>query len=128
MTKPFDFDELVARIEARTRRARAFDSGEGTPDVIRCGALSFNRTTLDVVIGDRRVDLSEKERELVKLLIGNAGKVCSRERILNTVWGVNEDPLTNVVDVYVSRLRKKLGDDVTIETVRGIGYRLSTST
>ncbi|MDZ3835865.1 MAG: helix-turn-helix domain-containing protein [Rhodospirillales bacterium] len=72
------------------------------------------------------VELSAKERDILKLLMTDVGRVFSRERILNAIWSVSEDPLTNIVDVYIGRLRKKLGPcGDSIKTVRGAGYRLS---
>jgi DNA-binding response OmpR family regulator len=71
------------------------------------------------------LDLTEKERGVLRLLLADPDRVHSRERILNAVWGSTEDPLTNIVDVYVARLRRKLGEaGPAIETVRGAGYRL----
>lgn len=124
LAKPFDFDELVARIEALARRAARFDSGLADPALVN-GALRFDRRSLIVTAGDRTIELTAKERDILQLLMSNPDRVLARERILNAVWGSQEEPLTNVVDVYVGRLRKKLGDcGSMIETVRGLGYRL----
>jgi len=124
MGKPFDFDELLARVEALARRARAFEDKDGGSHHWTAGPLSFDTRSLEVQCGDQRVILTPKERDILKLLLSNPGKIFSRERILSTVWRVNEDPLTNVVDVYVARLRKKLGTcGKPLETVRGAGYR-----
>ena len=125
LTKPFDFDELLARIEALARRRNAFAAEKDDAHVLQVGDIRFDLQSLEVHCGDRRVDLTHKEREILKLFLARPGKVLSRERILNAVWGANADPLNNVVDVYVGRLRKKLGPaSDAIETVRGIGYRL----
>ena len=124
--KPFDFEELLARLEALVRRATKFDPGSSPSTALVHGALHYDTRTLEVRCGDQRLDLSAKEREILKLLLTDAGRVYSRERILNAAWGTTSDPLTNVVDVYISRLRKKLGDAVGIETVRGAGYRLAS--
>ena len=124
MGKPFDFDELLARVEALARRARAFEDKDGGSHHWTAGPLRFDTRSLEVQCGDQRVILTPKERDILKLLLSNPGKIFSRERILSTVWRVNEDPLTNVVDVYVARLRKKLGTcGKSLETVRGAGYR-----
>jgi DNA-binding response OmpR family regulator len=124
LVKPFDFDELLARIEALARRASTFEGAEGASHLLIAGALRFDTRTLDVRCGDRSIALTPKERDILKLLLSNPGRIFSRERILSTVWRVHEDPLTNVVDVYVGRLRKKLGAcGEPLETVRGAGYR-----
>lgn len=126
LPKPFDFDELVARIEALGRRARGFRTAARNP-VLSCGALRFDTQSLVVLAGELHVELTAKEREILKLLLLNPGRVISRERILNAVWSAQEDPLTNIVDVYIGRLRKKLGDcGALIRTVRGSGYRLAS--
>ncbi|NJN46851.1 MAG: response regulator transcription factor [Candidatus Competibacteraceae bacterium] len=127
LPKPFNFDELVARIEALARRARSFETRELETHELRSGALCFDTRSLEVTYDGQRIDLTSKEREILKLLLDNPDKIFSRERILNAVWGINEDPMTNVVDVYVGRLRKKLGCiGEAIETVRGVGYKFCT--
>ncbi|RKT45781.1 response regulator transcription factor [Thiocapsa rosea] len=124
LPKPFDFDELMARIEALARRSVGFEESASAPHVLTSGALSFDTRSLEVRCGDTPINLTPKERDLVKLFLGNPRKIFSRERILSTLWGINEDPQTNVVDVYIGRLRKKLGPcGEPIETVRGAGYR-----
>ena len=125
LAKPFDFDELLARIEALVRRSRAFGAIDEDTHVLTLGPIRFDLQSLEVYCGEERVDLTSKEREILKLFLANPRKVFSRERILNAVWGANADPLNNVVDVYVGRLRRKLGPaGDAIETVRGAGYRL----
>lgn len=127
LTKPFDFDELIARIEALVRRSRAL--AEAIPTLLRAGPLSFDTESLEVRCGEIPISLTPKERELLKLFLSSPRKIFSRERILSTLWGLSEDPQTNVVDVYVGRLRKKLGAcGEPIETVRGAGYRYSHKT
>lgn len=124
LVKPFDFDELVARIQALTRRARASQDTQARPHLLVSGPLRFDTTSLDVRCGDELVCLTPKERDILRLLLANPGKILSRERILSTVWRVTEDPLTNVVNVYIGRLRKKLGAcGEPIETIRSLGYR-----
>ncbi len=127
LAKPFDFDELVARIEALARRGGGdYKEGNGQVHVLQKGELRFDTRSLEVRCRDRVIELSAKERDILKLFLSNPDKVYSRERILNALWSFNEDPLTNVVDVYISRLRKKLGPcGSLIGTVRGAGYRLS---
>jgi DNA-binding response OmpR family regulator len=125
LTKPFDFDELLARIEALIRRGRGF---EQKPDSrLAVGDIVLDRETMEVSRGGRVVELTAKEFQLLDLLMSAPGKVMSRTRILNKVWGYDSDPLTNVVDVYIRRIRAKLdlhADDGPIRTVRGYGYKL----
>ena len=123
LAKPFDFDELIARVEALRRRENDFKSS-GDSEVLQYEALSLNTRSLVVTVDNKEIELTAKERDLLLLLMANRGKVFARERILNTVWGSQEDPLTNVIDVYIGRLRKKLGDSGKhIRTIRGLGYR-----
>lgn len=123
LSKPFDFDELIARIEALQRRENDFKSN-GDSEVLEYEALALNTRSLVVTVNGEEIELTAKERDLLLLLMANRGKVFARERILNTVWGSQEDPLTNVIDVYIGRLRKKLGDSGKhIRTIRGLGYR-----
>lgn len=125
LSKPFDFDELLARIEALVRRTGAFATHGSDTHVLQTGPISFDMQSLEVHCDGTRIDLTATEREVLKLFLANPRKVFSRERILNAVWGANADPLNNVVDVYIGRLRKKLGPaGQAIETVRGAGYRL----
>ena len=123
LTKPFEFAELVARVEALFRRRHGFENN--TERVLQAGALTLDRDTLEMRAGDRLVELTAKEREVLRLLMSKPGVVFSRPQILSSVWSATEDPLTNVVDVYVGRLRRKLGaQGHAIKTVRGAGYRL----
>lgn len=125
LPKPFDFDELIARIEALHRRATDYvtDLNETT---ITSGAIIFDRESLLVTVKGEGVELSKKERDLLLLFLTNPDRVLSRERILNSVWGLNADPLTNVVDVYIGRLRRKIGPEGTrIVTLRNVGYKLT---
>jgi DNA-binding response OmpR family regulator len=95
--------------------------------VLTVGDLELDRELLDVKRGGEPVKLTAKELAILELLMSSPGKVFSRTRILNQVWGYNEDPLTNVVDVYIARLRRKIdtkGREPLIETLRGHGYRL----
>lgn len=124
LTKPFAFDELLARLEALVRRAGNF---ERPTERLACGALVFDRESMIVTCGEARLELTAKEIAILDLFLGAPGRVFSRQRILSAVWGYDSDPLTNVVDVYVGRLRRKLGAGPgvpAIETVRGHGYRL----
>jgi len=124
LAKPFSFDELLARIEALVRRDQDFKN-EADDKMLYHRGISFDTQSLVVSINDDVIDLTAKERDILRLFLTNGNRVLSRERILNVVWDSQEDPLTNVVDVYVGRLRKKLGEaGNVIQTVRGLGYRL----
>ena len=118
LTKPFRFEELLARVRARLRAG-------STPEVttLEAGAVSLDLRTRRARVGDRVVELTAREFALTETFLRHADQVLSREQLLSHVWGFDFDPGSNVVDVYVRYLRKKLGDDV-IETVRGMGYRL----
>ncbi len=125
LPKPFDFDELIARVEALHRRATGY-AAEAGDTILTCGTLNFDRSSLQVTIAGEEIQLSKKERDLLLLFLTNMGRVLSRERILNSVWGLNADPLTNVVDVYVGRLRRKIGaEGQRIVTLRNVGYRMT---
>ncbi|WP_300587557.1 response regulator transcription factor [Marivita sp.] len=123
MTKPFAFEELNARLLALGRRS---DVAIAT-NILESGGLRFDRDALVVTFDGTRLDLTSLEYALLEFLMKEKGKVVSRARILQNVWGTVEDPLTNVVDVYIRRLRTHLaafGADKMIVTVRGRGYRL----
>jgi DNA-binding response OmpR family regulator len=125
LAKPFDFDELVARLVALHRRATDWSAGAITT-VLDCDGIFFDRRSLLLTVEGAQVDLSHKEREILLLLMLGRGRVFSREHILNAVWGVHEDPLTNVIDVYIGRLRRKLGSHgARLMTVRQVGYRFN---
>jgi DNA-binding response OmpR family regulator len=127
MTKPFSFEELLARVEALLRRAE-MEYGEDNPEV-KIADLLLNRQTHEVSRAGRSIELTAKEYNLLELLMISGGKLVSRARILEQVWGYSSDPLTNVVDVYIRQLRKKIDEGYgvkLIKTVRGFGYRLDT--
>ncbi|MEV5812857.1 response regulator transcription factor [Streptomyces mutabilis] len=119
MTKPFRFEELLARVRLRLRTAAR--APEVT--VLKSGALSLDLRTRRARAGERTVDLTAREFVLLELFLRHPGQVLSREQILSHVWGYDFDPGSNIVDVYVRALRKKLGAQ-QVETVRGMGYRL----
>jgi DNA-binding response OmpR family regulator len=116
--KPFRFDELVARIRARLKP----QPGEELV-VLRAGEITLDIRTRRATVGDRTVELTAREFSLLETFLRHPDHVLSREQLLSLVWGYDFDPGSNVVDVYVRALRKKLGNDA-IETVRGMGYRL----
>ena len=120
LAKPFSFDELVARVRVHLRRGH-----EGDAARLRAGALELDLTRRQAVVEGRVVDLSDREFRLLYHLIARPGEVVSRERLLSEVWGYSFDPGSNVVDVCVRRLRKKLGSAEAIETVRNAGYRVA---
>lgn len=123
LTKPFDLPELLARVQALIRRA-GFQREDA---VLEVGAIALDPISRTVSMGGRALELSPREFELLEFLMRNAGRTMSRSRIAEAVWDYQFDPSTNVVDVYINYLRKKLGetpDGTEIRTVRGVGYRL----
>lgn len=118
LAKPFSFEELLVRVKARIRAAR-----------LSTGTLEVGRLRLDLVrrrveVGSRPVTLTEREFLLLRELMQSPGQTVTKEHLLTTVWGYSFDPGSNVVDVYVGRLRHKLGAG-TIVTVSGEGYRIN---
>jgi two-component system, OmpR family, response regulator len=125
LNKPFYMEELLARINAVTRRA----TGEKL-SLMQSGPLTVNLITREVRLGKEKVELTVREFNLLELLMRSPGRVFTRTQILEHVWGYDFDPLTNVVDVYVRRLRSKVDMNPAaplIETVRGVGYRMIKS-
>jgi DNA-binding response OmpR family regulator len=118
VTKPFRFEELLARVRVRLR-------AEGTTEqtVLRVGDVALDLRTRRALVDGRTVDLSAREFTMVETFVRHPDQVLSREQLLSHVWGYDFDPGSNVVDVYVGYLRRKLGAG-RIETVRGVGYRL----
>lgn len=126
MPKPFRFAELIARIRLRLRQAQGSEAGSGPrEDVLEAAGVRLDVRTRRATVGEKQVDLSAREFTLAEIFMINAGRVLSREQLLDHVWGFDFDPGSNVVDVYVGYLRKKFGAD-TIATVRGMGYRFNT--
>lgn len=124
LIKPFAFDELLARMEALRRRSGQRVESSSTLTV---GDLVFDREKVRVSRAGQAISLTAKELALLELLMRHPGRLYSRERILSNVWGAHEDPLTNVVDVYISRLRAKLEEGHAVQlikTVRGLGYKI----
>jgi DNA-binding response OmpR family regulator len=117
MTKPFPFDELLARVRARLR-----GSDPAEPTVLRSGAVALDLRTRRATVGERSMELTAREFALLEVFLRHPDQVLSREQLLSQVWGYDFDPGSNVVEVYVRYLRRKLGDGV-IETARGMGYR-----
>ncbi len=120
LTKPFDFAELLVRIKALLRRTPAERA-----DVLRIADLELNRLTQQIKRGGHRIDLTAKEYALFEYLLCSPGRVFSRTMILNHVWDQSFEGVTNIVDVYVRYLRKKVDEPFPlklIHTVRGVGY------
>jgi two-component system copper resistance phosphate regulon response regulator CusR len=120
MTKPFRFEELLARVRLRLR------GGQPTSEVsvLVTDGVSLDLRTRRAKVGDQTIDLTAREFVLLELFLRHPGQVLSREQILSHVWGYDFDPGSNIVDVYVRALRRKLGAEL-IGTVRGMGYRLA---
>jgi len=120
LTKPFDFAELLVRIKALLRRTPA-----PRTDVLRIGDLEVNRLTQQARRAGQRIELTSKEYGVLEYLLSSPGRVCSRTMILEHVWDQSFEGVTNIVDVYVRYLRRKLDDPFPtklIHTVRGVGY------
>ena len=116
--KPFAFEELLARVQANLRPRTTI-----SPGVLHAGGICIDPLRREVTAGGRTVSLSAREFYLLKAFADHPGQVLSRQELLSMAWGINFDPQTNLVDVYVGYLRRKLGEP-TIETVRGAGYCL----
>lgn len=119
LTKPFSLDELLARARVHLRRAHGADNGT----VLHAGGLALDVTTRQARFGETVADLSDREFHLLHFLMLHAGQVISRQRLLSECWGFDFVPRSNVVDVCVRRLRRQLGPDAPIKTVRNAGYR-----
>jgi DNA-binding response OmpR family regulator len=121
VTKPFRFEELLARVRVRLRA-----DGVAEPTVLRAGDLTLDLRTRRTSVGDRSVELSAREFTMLEVFMRHSGQVLSREQLLSHVWGYDYDPGSNVVDVYVGYLRRKLGRH-RFQTVRGMGYLIATT-
>ena len=117
MKKPFHFEELLARVRTRLR-----SPGTDQPLVLSVGEVRLDLRARRATVRERTVELTAREFALLETFVRHPDQVLSREQLLSHVWGYDFDPTTNLVNVYVNSLRKKLGADV-VETVRGVGYR-----
>lgn len=120
LVKPFDFEELLARVRALLRRPR-----EKLPEILKIRDITIDNVTRTVKKNGNRIDLSLKEYVLLEYLVRNKNIVVSREQILNNCWGWVFDSYSNVVDVYIKKLRRKLSPEDSngyIKTIRGVGY------
>lgn len=122
MPKPFSFGELLARIRLRLRADPA-STGDASATHVRAANIELDLRARTVTKGGRTIDLSSREFLLLEAFMRHPRQVLTREQLLSQVWGYDFDPGSNVVDVYVRYLRRKIGSDA-IETVRGMGYRL----
>jgi two-component system OmpR family response regulator len=125
LAKPFSFGELLARIQAVRRRGSAVQVEQA---VLRCGDLEMDRLARQVRRGKRKIPLQPREFRLLEFLMLHQGEVVTRTMLLEAVWDYHFDPGTNVVDVHISRLRRKIeedGEPPLLHTARGAGYRLS---
>lgn len=120
LTKPFKFEELLVRVKARMRDG---DASPRVSSVLRTGGLALDGRSRRVTIDGEALELTAREFTLLETLMRHPDQVLSREQLLSHVWGYEHDPGSNVVDVYIGYLRRKLGPDA-IRTVRGAGYRL----
>jgi two-component system copper resistance phosphate regulon response regulator CusR len=118
VTKPFRFEELLARVRVRLRDERSPE-----PTMLRAAGCALDLRTRRLLADGGSIELTAREFALAETFFRHAGQVLSREQLLSNVWGYDHDPGSNVVDVYVGYLRKKMGED-RIVTVRGMGYQL----
>ena len=128
LAKPFSFSELLARIEALQRRGASVAAPVVTS--LHCGDLTMDLLARRVERGGTRIELQPREFRLLELLLRNKGQVVTRMMMLEEVWDYHFDPGTNVIDVHISRLRKKIdegGRAPLLHTIRGVGYMLSES-
>jgi len=126
LVKPFAFEELLARIEALLRRGRHVSVASSQQLIVE--DLILDQSNMRVTRAGKLILLTPRELALLELLMSAPSRLFSRERILANVWGVNEDPMTNIVDVYIRRLRSKIDDGHAfplIHTQRGSGYRIA---
>jgi len=129
LCKPFDFEELLARVYVLGRRSAISPATSFAPHTttVSCGSLVLSADERIARYRNEELPLTRLEYDLLEFFVENSGKVLSRERILHRVWQSEKDPLTNIVDVYISRLRQRLSSvhELRIETLRGNGYRLT---
>jgi two-component system response regulator TctD len=118
LTKPFDLDEFEARVKALVRR------GKGRLDpLLRCGSLLLDTSSATATIGDQPLSLRRREVTVLEILMSHAGRLVRKERLISEVFGFDEPVAPNAVELYIARLRQKLGSEgPTIKTVRGLGY------
>lgn len=126
LTKPFSFAELLARVQVLQRRHSP--AGQVQQAVLRCADLELDRLSRQVRRGERKISVQPREFRLLEYLMLHVGEVVTRTMLLEAVWDYHFDPGTNVIDVHISRLRRKIDDGEArplLHTVRGAGYRLA---
>jgi len=125
LVKPFHFKELLSRINALSRRSKYIHQ-ESNDNTFSAGDIEVNLDKFETFVGDREIKLSPREFKLLSYLLENKNKVLSRTKILDAVWGIDYDSHTNIVDVYISYLRSKIGapDNERIMTTKGVGYMI----
>ena len=122
VAKPFSPRELTARVKAVLRRAEKPPASE---DISRLGPVTLSRSAREVQVDGTAVELTQREFDLLEYLLRNAGQVVTRDQLLESVWGFLSPGETRTVEVHVAQLRKKLGHQDLIKTVRGLGYKAS---
>jgi DNA-binding response OmpR family regulator len=126
IAKPFDFEELLARVRALLRRAAL----QAEAALLRVADLTVDPLSREVRRGERAITLTQKEYALLEYLVRHSGRPVSREQISENVWKQELDPNTNIVDVYINYLRKKVDQDSEaplVQTVRGVGYMIKAA-
>ena len=126
ITKPFDMRELLARLKSLLRRLQG-KAEEQAQTEIHINGLKLNLQQRKVVAGEKLLDLTPKEFDLLALLVANPERVYSRDQLLDLIWGMEYVGGTRTVDIHIQRLRKKLGSDFhdTLQTIHGVGYKAS---
>ncbi len=122
LTKPFNTEELLARVKALLRRKESF-----TGDTLSFSDISLSRDTFELIRGEKKITLGKKEFQILEMLIMNNGKSIDKEKFIEKIWGYDTDAEYNTIEVYVSFLRKKLGAvgaKTEIKSIRGVGYML----
>ena len=123
LAKPFNMDELLARIKALLRRKEVF-----TGDILSFNDIALDRDTFELIKDDKRITLGKKEFQILEMLILNKGKSINKEKLIEKIWGYDTNAEYNTIEVYVSFLRRKfvaVGAQTEIKSIRGIGYTLS---
>lgn len=131
ITKPFSVRELVARVKALLRRSTISLTDESSTPIVKIGDVTIDITNYEVYKNDEKLEFTLKEFELLKLLVQNKGKVLTRDYLLDQIWGYDYYGETRTVDVHIRHIRQKLEEDGKshyIETIRGVGYKLSYKT
>ena len=124
LTKPFAFEELLARVRALARRPHS----ASTAEILKVGDLSLNISTFEVLRSGKNISLSSKEYSLLECLMRHPGQILSKDQIIQHVWSYESDILPNTIEVYIRNLRQKIDQNYSqklIKTIRGFGYKIS---